>query len=259
MEQTRARRTRAFEECAAWAEELGGSPQRTRPDEPRPRGRIAAPPRRSPAPRPELRRRPLSAGQRVAMRPDRMAMWAVLMGLVLVLMTAATARSQPYRYEVFGNRTLERGHAGDDVKTLQRVLARRGFAVAASTGRFDAATERAVRRFQSQAGLTADGRVGPATRKALAATWIPRTASFFGPGLYGNRTACGRRLSPNVRGVAHRSLPCGARVSLYYAGRIVIVPVVDRGPFHPGRALDLTASTARALGLGATARVRAAY
>ena len=39
-------------------------------------------------------------------------------------------------------------------------------------------------------------------------------ASWYGPGLYGNRTACGQTLGPGTLGVAHKSLPCGSKVTL---------------------------------------------
>ena len=73
------------------------------------------------------------------------------------------------------------------------------------------------------------------------------TASWYGPGLYGNRTACGYTLSPRLRGVAHKTLPCGTAVTFRYGTRTVTARVVDRGPFS-SREWDLTASTKRALG-----------
>ena len=76
----------------------------------------------------------------------------------------------------------------------------------------------------------------------------PGTASWYGPGLYGQRTACGRTLSPGLRGVAHKSLPCGTAVTFRYGRRTVTVPVVDRCPFVAGREWDLTAASKRALG-----------
>jgi peptidoglycan hydrolase-like protein with peptidoglycan-binding domain len=153
-----------------------------------------------------------------------------------------------------GRRTLARGMAGRDVRTLQRLL---GLPVA---GRFGPVTAGAVRRFQRRTGLGVDGAVGPATRDALVRKRMrARTVTFFGPGLYGRRTACGARLTRNLRGVAHRSLPCGTPVTLFRAGRFVTVPVVDRGPYTDGITFDLTAGTARALGLATTERIRAAY
>ena len=67
-----------------------------------------------------------------------------------------------------------------------------------------------------------------------------RTASWYGPGLYGNTTACGQRLKPSTVGVAHKTLPCGTKVRFYYRGRTAKVPVIDRGPFVAGREWDLT-------------------
>jgi rare lipoprotein A len=80
-------------------------------------------------------------------------------------------------------------------------------------------------------------------------------ATWYGPGLYGRRLACGGRLRTSTLGVAHRKLPCGTPVSIYYNGRSITVPVVDRGPFANGASYDLTAATASALGFKQTARV----
>ena len=64
--------------------------------------------------------------------------------------------------------------------------------------------------------------------------------SWFGPGLYGNGTACGKTLTKTLVGVAHRTLPCGTKVTFRYKGVTLTVPVVDRGPFVAGRTWDLT-------------------
>ena len=73
-------------------------------------------------------------------------------------------------------------------------------------------------------------------------------ASWYGPGFYGNRTACGQAYTPEILGVAHRTLPCGTMLSLSFGGRTVTVPVIDRGPFIAGRTLDLSNATRAALG-----------
>jgi rare lipoprotein A len=83
----------------------------------------------------------------------------------------------------------------------------------------------------------------------------PAAASYYGPGLYGNGTACGRTLTPSTVGVANRTLPCGARVTLRYHGRTVTVPVIDRGPFSGSREYDLTTATKAKLGFGSTGTV----
>jgi rare lipoprotein A len=73
-------------------------------------------------------------------------------------------------------------------------------------------------------------------------------ASWYGPGLYGNRTGCGGTLQPGRLGVAHKTLPCGTMVTFKHRGRRVRVPVIDRGPYVGGREYDLTEATARRLG-----------
>jgi rare lipoprotein A len=80
-------------------------------------------------------------------------------------------------------------------------------------------------------------------------------ASWYGPGFYGHRTACGGTLSPGRVGVANKTLPCGTRVRLRYHGRNVTAPVIDRGPYVGGRTYDLTAATKRRLGFGSTGTV----
>ena len=81
-------------------------------------------------------------------------------------------------------------------------------------------------------------------------------ATWFGPGFFGRRTACGQMLTPAVIGVAHRTLPCGTLVAVAYHGRRITLPVIDRGPYAGnGAEWDLTLQAARALGITATARI----
>ena len=56
-------------------------------------------------------------------------------------------------------------------------------------------------------------------------------ATWFGPGFYGKKTACGQTLTPAVVGVANRTLPCGTLVKVSYEGQRLTVPVLDRGPY----------------------------
>jgi rare lipoprotein A len=74
------------------------------------------------------------------------------------------------------------------------------------------------------------------------------SASWYGPGFYGNRTGCGGTLRYGQLGVAHKTLPCGTMVTFKRRGRSVRVPVIDRGPYVGGREYDLTAATAARLG-----------
>lgn len=79
--------------------------------------------------------------------------------------------------------------------------------------------------------------------------WIYRRAeaTWYGPGFYGNTTACGQTLRRDTLGVAHRTLECGTRVHFLYKQRTITVRVIDRGPY--GKAdWDLTSATAKRLG-----------
>jgi rare lipoprotein A (peptidoglycan hydrolase) len=89
----------------------------------------------------------------------------------------------------------------------------------------------------------------PSIGKAQVATW-------FGPGFYGKKTACGQTMSPVIVGVANRTLPCGTLVLVNYKGHQLTVPVIDRGPYTHGVTWDLTAGAASALTITETVRVK---
>ncbi|HET8953798.1 MAG TPA: septal ring lytic transglycosylase RlpA family protein [Solirubrobacteraceae bacterium] len=85
----------------------------------------------------------------------------------------------------------------------------------------------------------------------------PGVATWYGPGLYGNTTACGQELTKELVGIAHKTLPCGTMVEVTYRGRSLVVPVVDRGPYAKGMTWDLTSAAAEQLGFTETARIGA--
>jgi Putative peptidoglycan binding domain/Lytic transglycolase len=224
--------------------------------------------RRAPARR-ARRKTPNNIGS----RPDRVAAWAFALGIFLILLAATTSHgatggaaapssvgptaAEPAAPEL-GQRLLARGALGADVETLQRILRAKGYG-ALVDGSFDEATELAVERFQRDAGLSVDGVVGPETRPALVALMRMLKATWYGPGFYGKRTACGIRLTRTTLGVAHRTLPCGTRVTFYHGGHFVTVPVIDRGPFRGGVAWDLTAAAAKQLGFLSSGRLRSVH
>jgi len=82
-------------------------------------------------------------------------------------------------------------------------------------------------------------------RVGTASALRPSLASWYG--IYGGPLACGGSLGYGQMGVAHKTLPCGTRVTISFRGRTVRVPVIDRGPYVGGREWDLTGATARAL------------
>ena len=75
------------------------------------------------------------------------------------------------------------------------------------------------------------------------------TASWYGPGLRGHKTASGEVLNPNALTAAHRSLPLDSkiRVTNLENGKSVDVTVNDRGPYLPGRVIDLSVRAAERL------------
>jgi len=86
---------------------------------------------------------------------------------------------------------------------------------------------------------------------------VPKTAlaTWFGPGFYGQHTACGQTLTPATVGVANRKLPCGTLVKVAFHGQDLTIPVVDRGPYANRAAWDLTAAAAQSLGIEETVRI----
>jgi hypothetical protein len=55
--------------------------------------------------------------------------------------------------------------------------------------------------------------------------------TWYGPGFYGNRTACGQRYTRTINGDAHRTLPCGSLIEFRWHGITAVAPVIDRGPY----------------------------
>jgi rare lipoprotein A (peptidoglycan hydrolase) len=103
----------------------------------------------------------------------------------------------------------------------------------------------------AEAGVTADIAGARPTRPqpTVKPKATPKVAwhldgniSWYGPGMYGSRTACGVTLTKKVMGVASRTLPCGTMVTFRNPanGRSVTVPVIDRGPYVYGRIWDLS-------------------
>ncbi len=77
------------------------------------------------------------------------------------------------------------------------------------------------------------------------------TASWYGPGFHGNRTANGEVYDMHQLTAAHRTLPLGSVIDVRSLtnGRQVTVRINDRGPFARGRILDLSFAGAQAIGM----------
>ena len=83
-------------------------------------------------------------------------------------------------------------------------------------------------------------------------------ASWYGHPFHGRRTATGELYSMYGLPAAHKTLPIPSyvRVRNVRNGKEVIVRVNDRGPFKPGRVIDLSRAAARKLGIGGIAPVQ---
>lgn len=145
---------------------------------------------------------------------------------------------------------------------LQRLDARRGWRNLArsrvhSSERYDVRWRANVSGRARLRVVLARRRVGAAAAAPVAVVNVyrPTRATFYGPGLLGNATYCGQVLTAVLLGVAHRTLPCGTRVAILYERRELIVPVVDRGPFHGDYDWDLTQATADVLGFTASGEI----
>lgn len=87
-------------------------------------------------------------------------------------------------------------------------------------------------------------------------------ASWYGKrdGFHGKKTASGERFNTHKLTAAHKTLPLPSvvRVTNLENGRSLILKVNDRGPFKPGRIIDISEKGAQLLGFyrKGTARVR---
>lgn len=87
-------------------------------------------------------------------------------------------------------------------------------------------------------------------RGRLASKQVTR-ASWYGTAFAGRRTAGGTVFNPQHLTAAHRTIQIGRKVKVTElgSGRSVIVQITDRGPYSPGRGIDLSYAAARQLGI----------
>jgi len=76
-------------------------------------------------------------------------------------------------------------------------------------------------------------------------------ASYYGRRFHGRLTANGERFNMRAMTAAHKTLPFGSKVRVTNPrnGREVTVRINDRGPFTPGRTIDLSRAAAERIGL----------
>ena len=76
-------------------------------------------------------------------------------------------------------------------------------------------------------------------------------ASWYGPPYHNRKGADGTVFDENALTAAHRELPMGTmvRVTNLANNQSVVAKITDRGPFVPGRTLDVSKAAAQAIGL----------
>ncbi len=109
------------------------------------------------------------------------------------------------------------------------------------------ALQRAEGRQSSNSSIVATANI----RSGSVRSQLTGVASWYGPGFHGARTASGERFDQNAMTAAHKTLPFGTmvRVTNLNNGRSVLVRINDRGPFTPGRSIDLSRGAAEVIGL----------
>jgi rare lipoprotein A len=86
--------------------------------------------------------------------------------------------------------------------------------------------------------------VPPAAKPIFVETGL---ASWYGAPYHNRRGSNGQVYDMNAMTAAHRTLPLGSivRVTNLKTGRSALVRITDRGPFVPGRVLDLSLAAAK--------------
>jgi hypothetical protein len=114
-----------------------------------------------------------------------------------------------------------------------------------------------IGRFAMRALFQSTAMAASADPTVAITVYRPSLATMYGPGFWGSRTACGQKLTRSMLGLANRTLKCGTKVGIYYHGRTLIVPVIDRGPYANGADWDLTEGVDKALKIPGTATIGA--
>lgn len=84
------------------------------------------------------------------------------------------------------------------------------------------------------------------------------TASWYGPGFHGRKTANGERFDTYALTCAHKTLPFNTilKVTNLENGRYAVVRVNDRGPYSKGRIIDLSNAAKNEIGMAGLAKVK---
>ncbi len=126
---------------------------------------------------------------------------------------------------------------------------------ATGQARFDlrAAPSRNIAHHSVVRRVTVARKPDPATPAVLDAHPKANSSSYGVASFYNEDewTASGERFNTHAMTAAHPSLPFGTRLRVTNVtnGRSVVVRINDRGPYVPGRVVDLSESAAESLGM----------
>ncbi|MGH9451919.1 MAG: septal ring lytic transglycosylase RlpA family protein [Terriglobia bacterium] len=94
------------------------------------------------------------------------------------------------------------------------------------------------------------------TRNVAQSSSRDGVASWYGEEFQGSPTASGESYNMNALTAAHPNLPLGTRIRVTNLtnDRSLILRINDRGPYVPGRFLDVSRAAARLLGFAAAGK-----
>jgi hypothetical protein len=208
------------------------------------RARLGSPPRSPEAGAEQLLEQPVAVDSETAAKRVRVR---------------SVTRVRAKNHTLVGDRVRIRGRVkpGGSRKVLVKAGGKKLRTRADKRGRFDVRWHAgSTGTFKVRARARGNARAsGSGARGGRVNVYRKAQASWYGPGFYGNRTACGQTLSSGMLGVAHKTLPCGTKVKLRHGSKTVNVRVIDRGPYAGDREFDLTAATRNRLGFGNTGTI----
>ncbi len=115
--------------------------------------------------------------------------------------------------------TQQRGSRGDGVRALQEALRAKGYYSGAADGSFGSGTEEAVRKFQAASGLTADGKAGRGTVKALGLRFIEGVSDIVDAPSGSNVVVARLHSYKNGGGLVHGTISVNGRSYAFTSGR----------------------------------------
>lgn len=191
----------------------------------------------------------------------RKALIAVLTGSIIT----SCAFALPVSAANLGDRLLQAGMTGEDVRNVQTQLKRLGYTPGPEDGLYGKATQDAVMAFQKEKKLGVDGIVGDNTLGALREKKAMQTsrgqapiryekvhnivATAYAPGpadngRWGNLTHIGTNVRPGIIAVDPQVIPLGKRVYIEFAdGQGTYAVAEDTGGAIKGNRVDIAFQT----------------